>query len=355
MNILFVYYVPSGGMETLNRQRSRTLRDAGINAHCLYYRWGAGMQNTYETPVFVTSSDIAIKQILDAVRYDFIVVTTDHPSFKRFRMLGYTGKFILEIQGYGPMNVAWSELTKAAPEINGHAAGLLHPSTPHIGTIFRTLYPHIPQFQFNNCFDSAAFTYRELPTLPYPVLAWIGRIEDNKNWGEFLEIGARMAGLLPNLQLWMFEDPSLSVPAEREAFLTILRNNAWLDARLTLRSNVPNAQMQELLSMIGDSGGMLVSTSKVEGAPYSILEAMSCRCPVLSTNSDGVSSSVFHNATGKLYPLGNIHQAVLEACELMHNTPLREQIRMQAQFHVQTEFHPSLYASRFNQMLQALL
>ncbi|WP_376768255.1 glycosyltransferase [Paenibacillus alginolyticus] len=47
-------------------------------------------------------------------------------------------------------------------------------------------------------------------------------------------------------------------------------------------------------------GGSLYSTSKVEGAPYSILEAMSCRCPVLTSDSDGVSSAVIHNQTGKI-------------------------------------------------------
>lgn len=341
-------------METLNRQRVRALRDAGINVQCLYFRWGAGIQNSADPSVFITDSDIAIKHILDHMKYDFIVVTTDHRTFPKFRLLGYSGKFILEIQGYGPMDVAWRELTNAAPEINGHASALLHPNTPHIGTIFKTLYPHLPHFTINNCFDSDAFTYRELPRLPYPVLAWIGRIEDNKNWREFLAIGARMAVIRPDIRLWMFEDPSLSVPSEREDFERLLESDPALRGRLTLHANVPNVKMQEMFSMIGDSGGMLVSTSKVEGGPYCVLEAMSCRCPVLATNSDGVTSAIFHNATGKLYPLGNVDLAIQEICELMYDAVLREVIRLQAQYHVRTEFHPAKYAGQFIQMLHVL-
>lgn len=353
MNILFVYYIPSGGVETLNRQRARALRGAGFNAHILYYQWGAGIQNADETPVFITNNDIEIKQILDNGQYDVIVVTTDHQTFAKFRMLGYTGKFVLEIQGYGPQHVAWQALSDAAPVINRHASALLQPNTPHIGTIFQTIYPHIPQFNFNNCFDSDNFTYHSLPRHPNPILAWIGRIEDNKNWREFIAIGSHMAALVPNIELWMFEDPSLANPYERVEFEQMISQPPLVD-RLKLYANVPNAKMQEMFSIIGDSGGMLISTSKVEGAPYCILEAMSCRCPVLATNSDGVTSSIIPNVTGQFYPLGNIAQAVAEAMELMVNTQRREQMRNTAQHHVKTEFHTSLYTSRFIQMLYAI-
>lgn len=38
MNILFVYYVSSGGVETLNRQRSSALKKKNIKCHFLYYQ-----------------------------------------------------------------------------------------------------------------------------------------------------------------------------------------------------------------------------------------------------------------------------------------------------------------------------
>ena len=67
-----------------------------------------------------------------------------------------------------------------------------------------------------------------------------------------------------------------------------------------------------------------------EGAPYAVLER-----PVLTTDSDGVSTSVHHNYTGKFYVLGNIDHAVTEALELMKEPVLREQIRDQAKRHVE--------------------
>src|SRR4051812_42765191 len=113
MKVLFVFYVPSGGMDTINRLRCRELKRYGIDASCLYFYWGAGMQNKADFPIYISNDDMEIKQILNAGDYDVIVVTTDHKSFGRFRNLGYTGKLVLEIQGYGPKEVARRQLIEA--------------------------------------------------------------------------------------------------------------------------------------------------------------------------------------------------------------------------------------------------
>lgn len=351
--VLFVFYVPSGGMETVNRQRCQALRRYGIQAECLYYEWGAGLQNKVDFPVYVTNHDEEIVSLLQQKNYDAIVVTTDHTSFPRFRRLGFQGKLVLEIQGYGSVDTAEKQLRAAAPIIHAHASALMNPKTPHIATLFQKYCSPIPQFHFNNCFDTRSFTYQPAQCPEFPILAWIGRIEDNKNWREFLYIAHSLRFYEERLQIWMFEDHHLSRPEERKQFVDLV-NQLHLKEAMEIRSNVPNQDMASFLSRIGDSGGLLCSTSKVEGAPLSILEAMSCRCPVLASSSDGVQTSLIHNVTGKIYPLGNMGQAVLEARELMRNEPLRESIRDKAQQHVQTEFHPEKYCQQFIEMLEAI-
>ncbi|WP_339323815.1 glycosyltransferase family 4 protein [Paenibacillus sp. FSL W8-0194] len=350
MNVLFVFYVPSGGMDTLNRLRCKALARYGIHASCLYFHWGAGVQNNDGVPMYITNNDEEIRGILAAGNYDVIVVTTDHKSFPRFRQLGYTGKLVLEIQGYGAKEYARQQLIEAIPYVNTYASALLNPSTPHIAALFRELFPNIPQYNFPNFFDSESFTYRPGPIPERPVIAWLGRMEDNKNWREFLHIGYQMSFYVPDLKLWVFEDPNLSIPHEREQFDSVV-HQLGLHSRLIMHSNVPNHQMQHYFSAIGDSGGFVCNTSKVEGGPLSVLEAMSCRCPVLATNSDGVALCIRHNETGKNYTLGNIAQAVQEGLDLMHNAPLRENIRSGALKRVQTEFNPHLYCVRFIDML----
>lgn len=350
MEVLFVFYVPSGGMDTINRLRCRELRKYGIEASCLYFYWGAGMQNSADFPIYISNDDGEIRQILEAGNYDVIVVTTDHKSFSRFRQLGYNGKLVLEIQGYGPKEVARKQLTKALPYVNAYASALINPCTPHIAALFQELFPHIPQYHIPNCFNSEAFTYKETIKLPNPVIAWLGRMEDNKNWREFLYIGHQLTYYIPNLQLWMFEDPNLSIPDEREQFVKVVED-LQLGPRLTLHSNVPNAEMQYYYSAIGDSGGFMCSTSKVEGGPLSVLEAMSCRCPVLATNSDGVALTIRHNVTGKNYMLGNVYQAAIEGLNLIYDLELRESIRNSALHLLKTEFNPHVYCVSLIDML----
>ncbi|MBM7691249.1 glycosyltransferase involved in cell wall biosynthesis [Peribacillus deserti] len=354
MNVLFVFYVPSGGVETLNRQRSKALKKYNINSHFLYYEKRRDLVNDHGGPTFITNDNKEIKKILKKGNYSAIIVVSDFLALPRFRSMGYKGKIIIEIQGYGPKETARRALQNAIPHVTAHADAFLNPKTPHIVQLINELYPSFPQFSFNNCFDTAQFSYQPVTAAPEPMVAWIGRIEDNKNWKEFLHIGHQLITKHnPNIQLHMFEDPTLGDPKERIEFERLLTE---LNVRknLTLHANVPNSQMEEIFSRIGDSGGFLCSTSKVEGAPYSILEAMSCKCPILTTDSDGVRSSIIHNQTGKYYTIGNIAEALTEAIELMTNLPIREKIRTNAFEHVMNHFNPDLYSRNFISMLEAL-
>ncbi|GAA0397447.1 glycosyltransferase [Paenibacillus motobuensis] len=319
----------------------------------MYYSWGAGLQNPSDFPIYITSDDYETKQILDRGNYQTIIVTTDHTSFERFRWLGYNGKFILEIQGYGSQETARQKLTEAVPIINAHASALLNPRTPHITALFKELFPSIPHFNFNNCFDSDYFTYQPVYSPLHPIIAWVGRMEDNKNWREFLVIGHQLSYYYPDLEMLMFEDMNLSIPSEREQFFQVI-DQLNLHGRVRLLSNVPNSEMRYYFSTIGESGGFLISTSKVEGAPQSVLEAMSCRCPVLATNSDGVATSIIHDVTGKSYSQGDISQAVREARDLIHNHARRDYIREAAYYHIYREFGINKYCKNFIDMLYSI-
>ncbi|MCU9593811.1 glycosyltransferase family 4 protein [Caldibacillus thermolactis] len=354
MNILFVYYIPSGGVETLNRQRSTALKAINIHSHFLYYEKRRDLINKHDGPIFITNKDDEIKKILDAGNYEVIIVISDFQALPRLRKLGYKGKIIMEIQGYGPKEVARRTLKNVRPLVKQYANGFLNPKTPHIDQLLEEFYPDIPKFRFNNCFDTSKFSYIQTNIHPNPIIAWIGRIEENKNWSEFLHIGARLIHEYnPNLELYIFEDPTIGDPNDRKRFESLI-DQLNIRKNLTRHENIPNSQMAEFFSKIGDSGGFLCSTSKVEGSPYSLLEALSCKCPVLTTDSDGVRSSIIHNQTGKYYQLGNINHAVQQALELLTNHTLREHIRSKGQLYVQKHFNPKLYSQNFKNMLLQL-
>jgi glycosyltransferase involved in cell wall biosynthesis len=347
-----MFIVSGGGIDTLNRQRCHALAKRGFDCHCLYFYPGSGMQNALAegVPTFIAKEPSEIMGIVNQYNYEAIVVITAYLEVRMLRIMGYQGKIIYEIQGLGTKDAARHEMTHGHAHIAAHANAILIPKTTHILELCNEMMPHIRKFSFNNPIDTSSFTYCQLPKKNFPILAWFGRMEYNKNWRDFLLIGGNLTRHYPNMQLWMFEDPSLAQLGEREAFEQ-LTADLELQNHLVLRSNVPHSQMSGYFSMIGDSGGLLCAPSKAEGAPYAVIEAMSCRCPVLTTDSDGVRSAIIHNVTGKYFEHGDIDGAVREALELMRNQELRERICHQAQKHVEENFTVEEYCQNFVSML----
>lgn len=354
MKLLFAYYVPSGGVETLARQRNNALKKYGIQFDFLYFQYGKGIQNLANEKFFITKEIDGFKKILKEGNYDAIVVCSDHEFVQTVRELGYEGKIIFEIQGLGSYTIAEHWLKLAQPFIHQNADALLYPNTPHLIQLAKKYYPELKHYCFHNCLDNSLFRYQDLPSPLNPVIGWVGRIEDNKNWRELLEIVSRLKKPFPNVELWLFEDASLSHPAERALFQKKL-DELELRTSTTFHDNIPHHKMAEYYSMIGCSGGFLCSTSKVEGFGYAVLEAMSCKCPVLSSDSDGVKSFVIHNHTGKMYTLGDIESAITEAQDLMENTELRREIIHNALDGVNKSFSPYIYAKNFMEMLSNLI
>ncbi|MCG7410107.1 glycosyltransferase [Paenibacillus sp. ACRRX] len=354
MKVLFTFYVPSGGLETLNRLRCHTLLQGGIQGHLLYTQHGAGIQNNVNNiPTLITNLDEQIQALLDEHQYTAIFVSSDYLMLRRIRTLGYRGPLIFEAQGLGMHSTAEQTMLEALPFLRDYANGVLLPATSHLIEMFEHHCPWLPRFSFPNVINASTFHYQARAPLPYPVLAWVGRLEKNKNWKHFLEIGSSLTKLIPALQLWMFADPNIYIEEERKQFEPMI-DKLGLRNKLTIRNNVPHADMMTYFSMVGDSGGLLLSTSILEGFGYAVAEAMCCRCPVLSTDSDGVRAFIIHNQTGMYYRHGNIQQAVQGGMRLMTDQRLRASIRDAGVAHIRTHFSPDLYLKQFTKMLAQL-
>lgn len=351
MKVLFCYYLPSGGTLTLNRQREKALELVNIKSHFLYLHHGSGIKNTRQSKVWITNDDGEIQKLLQTERYDAIVVNSDADLLKRLRNLHYKNPLIYEVQGLGTISQANQYLRlKAKANINNYCDAILYPKTKHLQQLMKSIFPHKKQFSIHNCIDTETFTYKQQAKHANIIIGWVGRIEPNKNWSECLSIAKRLMLEIPNIELWMFIDDSLTKPAEKIKFQTKL-HQLQLQKTVKIFDNAPHDEMPNYYSLIADSGGFLLSTSIMEGFGYAVLEALSCKCPVLTTKSDGVESFVFHNVTGKYYRHGNIDEAVREAKALIFNPELRKKISEQGANYVKAHFNLRQYAQHFRNML----
>jgi L-malate glycosyltransferase len=352
LKLLLSYMVPSGGMETLNRSRGEKLRENGVDCHLLYGRYGAGLQNPSSCPTHVSDIDHDIHHLLHKEGYHAAVVSSDYVMLERLRGFGFTGPLVYEAQGLGQIDHANEFLNYAAPYILAYADALLYPPTSHLMQLFAR-FPTKLHFCFPNCVDTIKFQYSEHVQTPYPIIGWVGRLESNKNWRDCLEIVYRIALHEPQLRLWLFEDSNLAAEPERAAFHEMVLR-LGLGPRIEQFSNAPHNDMRHYYSVIGQSGGFLLSSSILEGFGYAVAEAMSCRCPVLTTDSDGVRAFITPNVTGMFYPHGNIETAVQQGLELMRNRSLRDSIRLQGRAHIESVFSTNTYFANFMGMLHRL-
>lgn len=354
MKVLFMFYNPSGGMETLNRIRSKALIEHGVESHLLYKLDGEGRKNIKNIKTFVTCDEETIREIINRENYDAITVCSDINMLSQLRSLGYRNLLIFELQGLGTHEEELLLTQSFKEQINENADAILYPQNQKLRELMASNYPKIPQYSFDDPLDWKHFGYTAYPRRPFPIMGWIGRIQPNKNWRDFLLLGQTLIGLYPDLYLWLFEDDTMSDPAELEDLNEILSVSPSLRTRLIRYSNIPHELMADYLSIIGDSGGFLLSSSIHEGFGYAVAEAMLCRCPVLSTDSGGVRRFITHNQTGKFYTQGRIEEATLEAMSLMTDKRLRDQLTVHAEAHIKRHFSSDEYANRFITMLNHL-
>ena len=267
MKILITYYIPSGGVETLNRQRYAALSAHGVECHFLY-QWPSEDDGTPPGGMirYITDEDEQLRQLLAAHAYDAVIVNANYLMLERIRRCGFQGPLIFECQGLGTIEQTMGTLLEALPFIHSCCNAVLYPRTRHMQQLFQDLYPNLLHYSFHNCLDTKEFTYRSLPRLSEPVIAWVGRIEKNKNWSAFLRMAQVWLKQHPAVKIWMFEHAQLYEEDERARFEKAVTSYPFNTDRFVRLTNVPHAEMAERFSQIGDSGGFLCSTSLNEGS-----------------------------------------------------------------------------------------
>ncbi|MDF2922728.1 MAG: hypothetical protein K0R57_1642 [Paenibacillaceae bacterium] len=341
MKLMFSFYMPSGGMGTLNQIRKDAFLKQGHNCHLLYT---SHQENG--NPEF-------LREWLKKEQFDIITVASDYTMLEKIRKAGYSGPLVYEVQGYGPPAEGQKVMVSARNYIHSFADAVLYPCTSHLASLFLQHVPQVPQYSFDNPVDSTLMRYRRYPPRATPILGWVGRIEYNKNWRELLELVRRLVWTHPNLRVWMFGDHALDNQWEYSQFDATVKAYG-LSSHIIRHTNVPNALMADYYSIIGDSGGFLCSTSLLEGFGYSICEAMLCRCPVLSSTSDGVNRMIINHKTGMLYRSGDVNDAYNTARILLENAGFRQQIRRSGMLHIRKRFRPERYVANFEEMVMNL-
>ena len=119
-----------------------------------------------------------------------------------------------------------------------------------------------------------------------PVLATVGRLTAIKNYSLLLEAAQRVAARFPNLVVLLAGDGELRADLEAQA------------ARLGITANVRFMGWRRDLPTIYAATDVFALTSRNEGTPVALIEAMAAGVPGVSTDVGGVGDVIASEAMG---------------------------------------------------------
>ncbi len=185
---------------------------------------------------------------------------------------------------------------------------------------------HAPEertFVVPNCLDTDLFSPAETESITNKkIICWVGKLNDHKNWQGFLDLAEKIAKTRNDCVFWLVGGETASVKATKHFFSESNKRTLrihWID-------RMEYNEMPELYSMVSQSGGCTVSTSKGESFGMSLIEAMACGCPAIAPEV-GAIPEIY---TGSLQRLTyELHD--LTSCATIVNQLLDNQIERREQ------------------------
>jgi glycosyltransferase involved in cell wall biosynthesis len=175
------------------------------------------------------------------------------------------------------------------------------------------------------------------------LLLCIARLDDRKGVPDLLKAFAQLAPRRPCLELVILGIGPLYERLAKEAAERGLSDRIHL---LGQRDDVPD---------VLHAGDVLCLTSRREGVPRSVMEAMAARVPVVATDVVGTRAIVVDGETGLLVPLGEPASLAAAVNRLLDDPHLAARLTERGHALVASEWDQSLVVDRVADIYQLLL
>ena len=314
MRILYCYeFGILGGVCTQLINRLSVLAGRhGVEAHLLFARdmgIGATLRD-YPRVAFESGEEGIRRRVLDH-RYDAIVVI-DSPRFLEVLRETSVPPPVLEIH-------TTTELGLGYLSSNGHRpAGVIVPSE-YSRELVRDRFAPGDELRVEvipNVVDRSLFEWTSVRNPPgRPVIGWVGKLDDHKNWRGFLDFAALLTSRGTEADFWLVGGETANESRQLELIEQIDRRGLSLCCRWFPR--IEYDQMHRLYACIRQSWGAMVITSIDESFGMSALEALVCGCPVIASDVGGIAEIAPGRPYLQLYPFEDYESAVEQARALL--------------------------------------
>ncbi len=147
-----------------------------------------------------------------------------------------------------------------------------------------------------------------------PTLGMVGQLTDDKGWDVFLETVLRLRPSHPGLVAFIVGEGPRRTEIELSIAHTDLRGTVFM---LGLREDVP-----EIVPALD----VVLHTSRREGLPVTLIEAMACGRPVVASDAGGTAELVENGVSGFVVPIGDVLASAERVSDLLGDPGLRERM-----------------------------
>lgn len=173
-----------------------------------------------------------------------------------------------------------------------------------------------------------------------------GRVIVDKGFDLLIEAAARLVPIHPDCHFL------ICGPAPSRDYQAGLQARAL---QLGLSQNVHFLGMRSDLPNVLAQSDVFALSSRREGHPYVLLEAMACELPSVSSNCGGVAETVLEGETGYVVPLEDVDLLAERLAPLLVDPDLRRRMGAAAGRHVRAHFSAKLSAEGLFAMYEHLL
>jgi glycosyltransferase involved in cell wall biosynthesis len=176
-----------------------------------------------------------------------------------------------------------------------------------------------------------------------PLVVGVGRLHPQKDFHTFLDAAARIAERVPAVRFVIAGDGP-----ERSA----LREYA---KALGLAERVRFAGHVEKMSELYAAADALLLTSRYEGTPLTVLEAMAMRVPVVASRLDGIEEAIADGEDGLLVAPGDVEGFGERVAALLADGAMRRRLTEAARKKIEASFSSRAMAAQVEAIYERCL
>lgn len=317
MKILFLYrYLTVGGVETVLRCRLARLPEWGIEGKAYFLNDGPGRSMFSSLGHRILIGNLRDLNAYMTAEAPDLLVNIDTPE-AIFAGTPYPIPQIVEVHTPYRENKQYLKSLHKYP-----ISKILVPSHHQAREVRRRVRNEIPIAVVPNPLPEVFLHNQQtdLPQHPGKILAWIGRLDRLKNWPGFLQVASEVLKGDPSAVAWMVGEAPRRM--EHNKFLREVANSG-LAGRLRWFPRLSQQALALILTVVRDSGGVVISTSREESFGMTIAEAMARSCAVIVPDAGPFHEFVEDGKTGRLYDPEDFLQASNCALDLMSRAEVR--------------------------------